>query len=110
MAKSGTCILELALLGTPTIVVYAISKLDVFIAQKIFQIKLPFYSLPNIILNKEMFKELYGPYLTQEMLVQSYEKATLNLDNIAKDSSELKHLFGPQDPGYYLAKQLTINL
>ncbi len=68
IATSGTVTLELALHGTPTVVNFFIKPLDGFIAQKILRIDLPFYSLPNIVLNREVFPELFGPNLTEEKL------------------------------------------
>jgi lipid-A-disaccharide synthase len=58
-AKCGTSILELALLQTPTVVNYQLSKLNFFIAKYFFNLhKIPFFSLPNILLKKECFPEL----------------------------------------------------
>jgi len=68
LAKSGTVVLELALHKIPTVVPYAINPLDVFLATKVFQINLPFYSMPNIIMQKEVFPELFGPQLTEKSL------------------------------------------
>lgn len=68
IAKSGTVTLELALHHTPTVVIYAISKLDYFIAYYLLRIKLPFYALPNLIAEKQVFAELIGPHLTQSRL------------------------------------------
>ncbi len=68
LAKSGTVTLELALHGTPTVVQYAIGKLDVFLAQRVFRIRLPHYALPNIIAGREVFPELFGPNLSEETL------------------------------------------
>lgn len=68
LATSGTVTLELALHGIPTVVNYAIKPLDCFIAQKIFRIHLPFYCLANIVVNKSVFPELFGPNLTEEQL------------------------------------------
>jgi lipid-A-disaccharide synthase len=68
IATSGTVTLELALHGTPTVVNFAIKPLDCFIAQKIFHINLPFYAMPNIVVNKAVFPELFGPNLTEEQL------------------------------------------
>ncbi|MFY7842593.1 MAG: lipid-A-disaccharide synthase [Rhabdochlamydiaceae bacterium] len=64
IAKCGTTILELALHKTPTIVVYHMNKIDTVLARHLFKINLPFYSLPNIILQKEVFPELIGPNLS----------------------------------------------
>jgi lipid-A-disaccharide synthase len=69
IAKSGTVNLELALHSIPTIVHYAISSLDLFLATKILRINLPYYCLVNIIENREVFPELYGPKCTEENLV-----------------------------------------
>ncbi|GAB4186439.1 MAG: hypothetical protein Tsb0015_04220 [Simkaniaceae bacterium] len=68
IATSGTITLELALLRVPTVITYALKKFDQFLAQHIFRIELPFYTLPNIILGKEVFSELIGPYFTLDSL------------------------------------------
>jgi lipid-A-disaccharide synthase len=81
LAKSGTVALELALHRTPTIVQYAIRPIDVFLATRVFNINLPFYSLPNLILQTEVFPELIGPHLTEERL---YEEASRLWSNDAK--------------------------
>lgn len=73
IAKSGTVALELALHKTPTVVIYAIKPLDVFLAQKLFRINLPFYSMPNILLQKLVFPELFGPNLTEDRLFSEAE-------------------------------------
>jgi lipid-A-disaccharide synthase len=70
IAKSGTVALELALHKTPTVVIYAIKPWDVWIATKVFRINLPYYSMPNILLQKEVFPELFGPNLTEEALYE----------------------------------------
>jgi lipid-A-disaccharide synthase len=68
IATSGTVTLELALHKVPTVVTFAIRKLDCWLAQKIFRINLPFYALPNIVLSKQVFPELFGPNLTVDRL------------------------------------------
>ncbi|MGD0665664.1 MAG: hypothetical protein ABSA17_08080 [Rhabdochlamydiaceae bacterium] len=40
-------------------------------AKRIFRINLPFYSLPNIILNRSLFPELIGPALTDKSLFEA---------------------------------------
>jgi len=78
LATSGTVTLELALHSTPTIVQYAIHPLDLFIAQKIFSINLPFYCIVNIIASQSIFPELFGPGLTQEQLFFWTQKLWFN--------------------------------
>lgn len=68
IATSGTVTLELALHGTPTVVGFAIKPLDCFIAQKILRIDLPFYCIANIVVDKPVFPELFGPHFTEEQL------------------------------------------
>ena len=68
LATSGTVTLELALHEIPTIVGFAIKPLDLFLAQKIFRINLPFYCIVNIIDSKEVFPELFGPYFNEKTL------------------------------------------
>ncbi len=86
IAKSGTITLELALHKVPTVVVYKISPCDLFIAKNILRINLPFYCIVNIIAQKEIFKELIGPFATENNLY----KEALNLIN---------------DPSYYSMKK-----
>ena len=68
IATSGTVTLELALHKVPTVVCYAIRPLDLWIAQKIFRINLPFYCIVNIIVASQVFPELFGPNLTPDAL------------------------------------------
>jgi len=73
LAKSGTVNLELALHKVPTVVQYVIKPWDLFLAQKVFRISLPHYSLPNLLLQETVFPELYGPHLTAESLTKEAE-------------------------------------
>lgn len=68
IATSGTVTLELALHETPTIVNYAIGKLDLFLAQKILRISLSHYCIVNILKKEEVFPEYFGPNCTEENL------------------------------------------
>ncbi len=68
LATSGTVTLELALHETPTVVTYAIRRRDQFFAQKILRIDLPYYCIVNILLQKEVFPELFGSNLTFDRL------------------------------------------
>lgn len=100
-AKSGTVTLELALHQVPTIVTYGIAPIDLFIAKNLLRIRLPFYSLPNIILGESVFPELIGPYLTASSL---YEQTNhfLYSESIRKTCLDKCHqiytLFADKDP------------
>jgi lipid-A-disaccharide synthase len=73
IAKSGTVTLELAMHRVPTVVVYAVSRLDKIIAYDILRIRLPFYCLVNIIAQAQVFPELIGPSFTLENLTKEAE-------------------------------------
>ncbi len=55
IAASGTATLECALLGVPTIVAYKVSALSGLVGRTL--IKVPYVSLPNLILEREVFPE-----------------------------------------------------
>jgi len=55
LAASGTVTLETALIGTPTIVSYKVSKITELIGK--WLVNIDFISLPNLIMNKEVYPE-----------------------------------------------------
>jgi lipid-A-disaccharide synthase len=73
IAKSGTVTLELALHKVPTVVTYAATKLDIFIARDILGISLPYYSLASILCKEKVYPELIGPNFTLENLEKEAE-------------------------------------
>lgn len=71
IAASGTVTLESALIGTPTLVAYKLSKLSYAIGKRV--VKVPFVALPNLIMEREVFPELLqekadGPVLAEYAL------------------------------------------
>lgn len=83
LATSGTITLELALHEVPTVVTYALSALDEFLATHVFRIHLPHYCIVNYTANMRIFPELYGSFFQPKML---YETLTRMLNH----SEELK--------------------
>jgi lipid-A-disaccharide synthase len=69
IAVSGTVSLELFYFKVSTIIAYKTSKLNYFIAKKL--VKTAFISLPNIILNKSIIKELIQDECAIDELTQS---------------------------------------
>ena len=96
IVTSGTATLETALIGTPQIVCYATNSLNMFLA-KLF-VKINFISLVNLILNKEVVKELIQSDFNKEMI-----KTELNLilkgkrNQIQKDYKDLRNLLKGED-------------
>ena len=66
MAASGTVTLETALLETPTAVAYTFSKPTYLLGRLL--VKVPFISLPNLILGEEVFPEFLQHAATPEAL------------------------------------------
>ena len=97
LATSGTVTLELALFQTPTVVNFAIRPIDVFLAQKIFQINLPHYCIVNIVAGKTIFPELFGPNLSVESLVENTLKLWDCRNECQTDCSALRTILGDSD-------------
>lgn len=100
LATSGTVALELALYGTPTVVHFFIRPIDRFIAQRILRIDLPHYCIVNIIAQKRVFPELFGPHFTSEALLHWAEK--LWVDEIERATCqqgcrEVRQILGNKD-------------
>lgn len=108
-ATSGTITLELALQKIPTIVGYAIHFFDYFLATKIFKIRLPFYSLPNLIANEEIFLECYGPNFHEHRIYTFAKKILANSqerEKIQMQCETLKKILGKQNASARVAQSL----
>ena len=75
---SGTATLEAMLLHRPMVTFYKLNTLTYFIAKLL--VKIPYYSLPNIIAGKKVIDELIQKQATPERLAQEIE----SLMNIEK--------------------------
>jgi len=106
IATSGTVTLELALHQVPTVVTYAITPLDTFLATQVFRIHLPYYALPNVIAHDEVFPELFGPKLTEESLTQSLNElaaSQLRREGCIRKCEWLKERLGPKNAAHEAA-------
>lgn len=81
LATSGTVTLELCLHRVPTVIVYDLSFLNAWIAHYVMKVDLPFYGLPNILANRQVFPELIYKQFTSEQL-------TLHATRLLKDGPE----------------------
>ncbi|TSA29356.1 MAG: lipid-A-disaccharide synthase [Bacteroidetes bacterium] len=68
LVTSGTATLETALLGTPEVVCYRGSALSFWIARRIVHV--PYISLVNLIMGREVVKELIQHQLTRQNLIR----------------------------------------
>ena len=93
LVTSGTATLETALFGVPEVVCYKGSNVSYYIAKKL--IKLKYISLVNLIMDKEVVKELIQNELTVKNLTHALEELLSNTDKqkqIKKDYNDLKNL------------------
>ncbi len=68
IAASGTVTLESALIGTPTLVAYRLSRLSYAIGRRVVQV--PYVALPNLIMGREVFPELLQEKATGAVLAE----------------------------------------
>lgn len=114
IVASGTASLEAALIGTPQVVCYGGNRLSVAIARKL--IKLKYISLANLILNREIFKELIQEECSTEGLIIEMNKLLYDSyyrDVMERDYKELKNALGwssENSPSENIAKSMIAEL
>ncbi|MGL6121179.1 MAG: lipid-A-disaccharide synthase, partial [Fusobacteriaceae bacterium] len=87
IAASGTVILELALLGLPTIVVYNVNKLNYFIARLFYK---GYAALPNIAMGKEIFPELLQEKCNAQEILKQMNNIKLNIEDMHEDINKIR--------------------
>jgi len=93
LVTSGTATLETALFNVPEIVCYKAGRISYEIARRL--VKLKFISLVNLIMNKEVVKELIQFDLTPEKITVELKKILFDpqaREKIKQDYHELKEL------------------
>lgn len=92
IATSGTIVLELGLHGVPTVVSYQLSKLNYLLGRYIFRIRLPFYTLVNIICEKQVYPEFIHKKLSSEEVFQALKKLMDNPKPCKQECEKLRAL------------------
>lgn len=87
IATSGTVTLEAALMGLPSIVLYKMSAITYRIA-KIF-VKIKYFSLPNILVDKQVLPELLQDEVNGENIAQFARNLYKNTESAKKIKEEL---------------------
>lgn len=95
LAASGTVILELALLGLPGIVLYKTSIINEIIV-RLF-IDLTFVSLPNLTLNREVYKELLQGECRADFVIYEMKKLENNYNQILSDIELVRSRLGGEN-------------
>ncbi|HJU46022.1 MAG TPA: lipid-A-disaccharide synthase [Chitinophagaceae bacterium] len=93
LVTSGTATLETALFGVPEVVCYKGSNISYQIAKRVIKIK--YISLVNLIMNKEIVKELIQDEMNTQNLIAELNKLlndTAKREQLQKDYADLKDL------------------
>lgn len=106
LAKSGTVALELALQGCPTAIAYNLPLLNFILAKWVFQIRLPHYALPNILLNEAIFPEFYRPWLKPSPLAEALKLQLTNRKLIAEKSVRLEEILTKKNASREAAREI----
>lgn len=96
LVKSGTSTLESALLDVPQVVCYKGDRLSFEIARRL--VKVRHISLVNLIMGREVVRELVQFLFTRENLVKALEEILpggSGRDKMLKDYAELRRILGP---------------
>jgi lipid-A-disaccharide synthase len=100
LAASGTVTIEAGLLGTPMIAFYRVNRLSWLMGK--FLVRVPFYSMVNLVAGCKIVPELIQSDLTGERLAAEALRLLSNHDatlNMRRDLAVVaRKLSGPEDP------------
>lgn len=108
VVTSGTATLETALLTVPEVVCYKATGLSYFLAK--WMIKVKFISLVNLVMDKEVVKELIQGEMTEENIVKELELLLHNSKRqrkLLEDYEELKDRLGSAGASEKAAEVIT---
>jgi lipid-A-disaccharide synthase len=108
LVTSGTATLETALFGVPEVVCYKTSGFSYAVAKRL--IRVPFISLVNLILNREVVRELIQDDLNEEQLVEELRSILPEGSRhvtLVKDYDRLKELVGGPGASERAGKLIT---
>lgn len=90
ISKSGTTTLEIAILEKPAIVFYNVNKISYFLAKLL--VKVPYISLPNLILNELVYPEFIQDDFNRDNLFFAFERFLEDTDLYIETIDKLKRL------------------
>ena len=113
IVNSGTATLETALIGTPQVVVYRVMFARIAYAIKDFFIKTKYFSLVNIVAEKEVVKELVAHFFTEKNVTEELGKLLNNKEyrqGILDDYSAMAKSLGEAGTAKRAAKKMIMYL
>ncbi|MBQ7222047.1 MAG: lipid-A-disaccharide synthase, partial [Bacteroidales bacterium] len=109
--NSGTASLEGALIGVPQMVAYRMNELSYRVAKAV--VKLEWISLANIILDKEIFKELIQQECTAEKMLEETDRLLSDEEYRQKmlaDYKQLRKVLGGEGASERFASEMIRSL
>lgn len=106
--KSGTSTLEAALFNLPEVCCYKGNPISIWIARKVANVK--YISLPNLIMNKQVIKELIQENLNELQLKSELENIIFDINyrkKLQEDFTDLKELLGGPGASKRIAEKLV---
>ncbi|MFD1552190.1 lipid-A-disaccharide synthase [Putridiphycobacter roseus] len=104
MVTSGTATLETALFKVPQVVCYKASYLSYHIAKRL--VKVPYISLVNLIMNKEVVKELIQGDLTSKKIVKELRRLEADSADLQMEYDKLEKVLGGGGASQKVAKMI----
>lgn len=107
-ACSGTVTLETAIMKKPMIIAYSASKINVFLAKKLSNLRT--IGLPNIIAGYELLPEVHcigEGSAKKELIIEAYNKALSNIDKIKEELEKISALFEGKTPSKTAAEKIA---
>jgi lipid-A-disaccharide synthase len=111
LVKSGTSTLEAALLNIPQVVCYKGDQISFQIARQVVKIRV--FSLVNLIMGREVVKELIQFLLTEENLVKELSAILPGgpgREKMLADYAELRKMLGPSGASVRIAEEMVDTL
>jgi len=95
LSSSGTATLESAVLGTPVVVMYRLSRATYLLARKL--VRLPHFSLVNIVAAREIVPELIQHEVTGPRIAEEVRKLVARYGEVTRGLAEVRAKLG--EPG-----------
>lgn len=107
LSSSGTATLESAILGTPVVVMYRLSRATYLLARKL--VRLPHFSLVNIVAGKEVVPELIQNDVNGERIAAEVRKlvAPEHYARVAADMAEVRGKLGEPGAAKRVAEEIV---
>jgi lipid-A-disaccharide synthase len=105
---SGTATLEAAILGTPMIILYKISHIDLLLGKILSKLRV--IGLPNIILGKTVVPEIVGSACTANNLIALTKELFNDLPRYRKGLVPISAMFIDREPAKEAATEILLCL